>query len=444
MSPWCLRSTNHVPKAPTFHQSRPRDAYVPPITSPQRLSSTNHVPAAASVADHASLRCGDFPGASPPRLVQGSPISRGPVASQGALDQACVRGEKKVPLLPTPRGSGAARRRPDAQEGLCYEDFGAGKCKEFLGEDVSKEDCCQNPNYGYRPRAGAPCQSCRQAEWSDWTPWSPCSVSCEEGVQRRSQACLGQGQCSGGPRKRWEIQACSLKDCCPVMGGWSAWGPWSSCSVTCAEGVKKRVRRCTEPAPICGGSCPGPDSETMACDTNKICPTHGNWGSWGQWGPCSATCSPEDVRPKPQQRRWRVCNNPLPSVIPLGLPCIGSTSEDQSCPGLPFCPVDGGWNNWETSSPCSVTCGLGRVTQKRLCNNPAPRHGGKACLGLNTRSHFCNTKIPCPVDGRWSEWGEWSTCTRPGYHREHQLPGDRGAAEADAGVQGAQPRWEAL
>ncbi|XP_053871064.1 properdin, partial [Malaclemys terrapin pileata] len=270
----------------------------------------------------------------------------------------------------------------DAQERLCYEDFGAGKCKLFLGEDVPQEDCCQNPNYGYRPRAGAPCQSCRQAEWSDWTPWSPCSVSCAEGVQRRSKTCLGQGQCSGGPRKKWEIQACSLKDCCPVMGGWSAWGPWSSCSVTCAEGVRKRVRRCTEPAPICGGSCPGPDSDTTPCDTNKICPTHGNWGSWGQWGPCSATCSPEDVRLKPQQRRWRVCNNPPPSVIPPGLPCIGSASEDQSCPGLPFCPVDGGWNNWETSSPCSVTCGLGRVTQKRLCNNPAPRHSGKACLGL--------------------------------------------------------------
>ncbi|TFJ96127.1 pseudouridine synthase [Platysternon megacephalum] len=290
----------------------------------------------------------------------------------------------------------------DAQEGLCYEQFAAGKCKEFLGEDVPEADCCLNPNYGYRPRAGAPCQSCGQAEWSDWTPWGPCSVSCREGVQRRSQTCLGQGQCSGGPQKKWEIQACSLKDCCPVMGGWSAWGPWSSCSVTCAEGVRKRVRRCTEPEPVCGGSCPGLDSETLSCDTNKICPTHGDWGSWGQWGPCSVTCSPEEVEQKPQQRRWRVCNNPPPSVIPPGLPCSGST-------------MDGGWSKWETSSPCSVTCGLGRVTEKRLCNNPAPRHGGKSCLGPNTRPNFCNTKIPCPVDGRWSEWGEWCTCTRPGY-----------------------------
>ncbi|KAH1180690.1 hypothetical protein KIL84_001624 [Mauremys mutica] len=248
-----------------------------------------------------------------------------------------------------PKGSSYDPLKEGAQDGLCYEQFGAGRCKELLGEDISQADCCLNPTYGYRPRAGAPCQSCRQAEWSHWTPWGPCSMSCGEGVQRRSQTCLGQGQCSNGPRKRWEIRACSLKDCCPVMGGWSAWGPWSSCSVTCAEGVRKRLRSCTEPAPICGGSCLGPGTDTQSCDTNKIC------------------------------------------------------------------PMDGGWSNWETSSPCSVTCGLGRVTQKRLCNNPAPRHGGKACLGLNTRSYFCNTKTPCPVDGQWSEWGEWSTCTRPGY-----------------------------
>ncbi|XP_044844305.1 properdin [Mauremys mutica] len=323
-----------------------------------------------------------------------------------------------------------------AQDGLCYEQFGAGRCKELLGEDISQADCCLNPTYGYRPRAGAPCQSCRQAEWSHWTPWGPCSMSCGEGVQRRSQTCLGQGQCSNGPRKRWEIRACSLKDCCPVMGGWSAWGPWSSCSVTCAEGVRKRLRSCTEPAPICGGSCLGPGTDTQSCDTNKICPrslssrigSQGGCGTpslegfrkrldkpLGQWGLCSATCSPEGAGQKPQQRRWRVCNNPPPSAVPPGLPCSGSANEDQACPGVPFCPVDGGWSNWETSSPCSVTCGLGRVTQKRLCNNPAPRHGGKACLGLNTRSYFCNTKTPCPVDGQWSEWGEWSTCTRPGY-----------------------------
>ncbi|EMP42333.1 Properdin, partial [Chelonia mydas] len=198
-------------------------------------------------------------------------------------------------------------------------------------------------------------------------------------------------------------------------GGWSSWGPWSSCSVTCAAGVKKRIRRCTEPAPVCGGSCPGHSSESLPCDTNKICPTHGNWGSWGQWGPCSATCSPEEAGPKPKQRRSRVCDSPPPSSIPPGLPCSGSASEDQSCIGLPFCPVYVGWSDWQPSSPCSVTCGMGRVMEKRLCNNPAPRQGGNTCLGLNTRSHFCNTKIPCPVDGRWSEWGEWSTCTRPGY-----------------------------
>ncbi|XP_067408301.1 properdin [Emydura macquarii macquarii] len=302
-----------------------------------------------------------------------------------------------------------------AQDSLCYERFTAGGCQELLGEGVSQEDCCLNPDYGYQPHPGAPCQPCRPAKWSAWTPWSPCSVSCGEGVQRRSQTCQGQGQCQGDQRRKWETQACSLNDCCPVMGGWSAWGPWSSCSVTCAQGVKRRVRSCTEPMPVCGGHCPDHDSESLPCDTYKICPTHGNWGSWEQWGPCSATCSPEGAEQKPTQRRWRVCNNPAPSRIPPGLPCSEASSEDRSCPGLPYCPVDGSWSNWKPSSPCSVTCGVGRMTEKRLCNNPAPQHGGKACPGLDTRSQFCSTKIPCPVDGQWTDWDKWSDCLRPGF-----------------------------
>ncbi|XP_074873986.1 properdin [Carettochelys insculpta] len=302
-----------------------------------------------------------------------------------------------------------------AQGGLCYERFQGGTCQDLLGADVPEEDCCMNPKYGYQAHPGAPCHPCRPAEWSAWSPWGACSVSCREGVQRRSQTCLGLGTCPGGEQKRWESQACSMQECCPVMGGWSAWGPWGSCSVTCAEGLKKRERSCAMPAPACGGSCPGQDTETQPCDTYKICPIHGNWGHWGEWGPCSATCSPEEAEQRPKQRRWRVCNSPAPSVIPPGLPCSGSNSEDQFCTGLPHCPVDGGWSDWKPFSPCSVTCGIGRIINKRTCTNPPPLHGGKDCPGLDTQSHFCNTKTPCPVDGHWSEWGEWSLCTRPGF-----------------------------
>uniref|UniRef100_K7FKD3 Spondin-like TSP1 domain-containing protein n=1 Tax=Pelodiscus sinensis TaxID=13735 RepID=K7FKD3_PELSI len=160
---------------------------------------------------------------------------------------------------------------------------------------------------------------------------------------------------------------------------------------------------------------------------------HGNWGSWGTWGPCSATCSPEGAGLKPQQRRRRVCNSPTPSKVPPGLPCPGSDSEDQACPGLPYCPVDGSWSAWKPLGPCSVTCGLGRIMEKRFCNNPAPQHGGKNCPGLDTQSHFCNTKTPCPGKGAgpgsvpWMGVGE-GTHTVPG--REGRCrDGTRGAGK---------------
>ncbi|KAF7243961.1 Properdin, partial [Varanus komodoensis] len=229
----------------------------------------------------------------------------------------------------------------EAENVLCYATFDrtTGTCNDLLGDGATAEECCLNHQYGFRLNTDAPCQSCGAASWSEWTPWSPCSVSCTEGVQQRKRICHGwsSGSCEEHA-KEWQMQPCSQKGCCPVQGGWSEWGAWSPCSVTCLKGVQTRKRTCTNPAPSCGGSCNGPSTETQPCDTRQICPTHGNWGNWGNWGPCSATCTPESGSQKPRQQRQRQCNNPQPSVSPRGNPCPGSDREYQNCAGLPFCP----------------------------------------------------------------------------------------------------------
>ena len=49
-------------------------------------------------------------------------------------------------------------------------------------------------------------------------------------------------------------------------GGYTEWGNWSACSVTCSSGERLRTRECTNPAPAHGGAeCEGPPQESLEC-----------------------------------------------------------------------------------------------------------------------------------------------------------------------------------
>ena len=54
-------------------------------------------------------------------------------------------------------------------------------------------------------------------------------------------------------------------------------------------------------------------------------------------------------------------------------------------------PVDGGWSNFGDWSTCSETCGGGSQTRTRSCNNPSPTDSGAQCVGENSESQPCNT-----------------------------------------------------
>ncbi|KAJ8411993.1 hypothetical protein AAFF_G00142600 [Aldrovandia affinis] len=296
----------------------------------------------------------------------------------------------------------------------CYKNFDEkqGSCGHLLGE-VEVNDCCRNPHYGYGGN-DIVCQSCRPARWTDWTPWGPCSVSCLEGVQQRRRFYYGMGISKDTQDLvQLETKSCQESDCCPKQGGWSDWGAWQACSVSCGVGKKLRERMCSSPPPTCRGSCAGPSSESSPCDTGMVCPVHGSWSAWGPWGTCGSSCVREGSG-LPVRQSTRFCTNPAPSTDPPGLFCPGLASKTEPCVGLPYCAVHGGWGLWAEYGGCSVTCGLGERVRMRSCDSPAPQHGGNYCPGDNTASLLCNTTLDCPVDGQWSEWSAWSECKRTG------------------------------
>ncbi|KAF0886776.1 PROP protein, partial [Crocuta crocuta] len=305
---------------------------------------------------------------------------------------------------------------PGSDPVFCFTQYeeASGKCMGLLGGGVSVKDCCLNPAYAFQKPGSKLCQACRLPQWSPWSAWAPCSVTCTEGSHLRHRRCVGWGgQCSEKVEPgtlEWQLKACEDQQCCPEMGGWSNWGPWMPCSVTCSKGTRTRQRTCDNPSPKCGGQCPGKPQESEPCDTQQVCPIHGAWAAWGPWGPCSGSCLGGPS--KPVERRSRTCSAPEPSKKPPGKPCPGPENEQQTCPGLPPCPVAGGWGPWSPVSPCPVTCGLGQVLEKRTCDRPEPQHGGPFCVGDAVRTFICNTAKPCPVNGEWGSWEQWSTCAR--------------------------------
>ena len=55
--------------------------------------------------------------------------------------------------------------------------------------------------------------------------------------------------------------------------------------------------------------------------------------------------------------------------------------------------MDGEWGEWGAWSDCTRTCGAGLSSSARMCDNPAPAHGGKYCVGERRRYRVCNLDV---------------------------------------------------
>ncbi|XP_048579836.1 uncharacterized protein LOC116619170 isoform X2 [Nematostella vectensis] len=245
--------------------------------------------------------------------------------------------------------------------------------------------------------------------YTAWSTFTECSKSCENGTRYRYRNCSqplpqhGGRNCSHlGDDK--EQENCNTH-MCPIHGGYTEWTNFTECTVSCGNGTKFRNRTCTNPEPRHGGrDCDGPAVEILACNTH-FCPIHGGYTMWSNFTTCSVSCG------NGTRTRIRNCTNPPPKHNGRTCDVLGPRIETQPCNTF-YCPVDGGYTQWSEYSQCSKTCGLGEAFRTRNCTNPKPQHGGKGCQGASTQRRVCVIVLNCPVDGGYTQWTKYSECSK--------------------------------
>ncbi|KAM4026917.1 LOW QUALITY PROTEIN: SCO-spondin-like [Anomaloglossus baeobatrachus] len=77
--------------------------------------------------------------------------------------------------------------------------------------------------------------------------------------------------------------------------------------------------------------------------------------------------------------------------------CAGAEFDSKSC-FVKACPVNGAWSQWGDWSMCDVKCQGGTRSRRRRCENPPPKNGGLPCHGVPAQTESCNLQ-PCVDTG---------------------------------------------
>ncbi|XP_037905898.1 semaphorin-5B [Hermetia illucens] len=142
-------------------------------------------------------------------------------------------------------------------------------------------------------------------------------------------------------------------------------------------------------------------------------PVDGGWSAWSDWFKCAQNTE-QDIDNLSGNVDMCLCRRRTcnnPTPKNGGEPCKGIDILVSNC------TVNGGWTEWSAWSSCSQTCGMAVKTRRRTCGNPKPAHGGRTCVGVDRQELYCPLLPPCPVpeeqpvDGGWGPWGSWSDCS---------------------------------
>ena len=126
---------------------------------------------------------------------------------------------------------------------------------------------------------------CDVSEWSDF---SGCSRSCGAGIRTRTRTVVNHAMHGGYvcPLLKEEVK-CNDNPC-PVDCQLSLYSEWTTCSVTCGTGSRRRERTVSQ-ASLHGGVACGELIETAVCNTTP-CPVDCVVSSFSAWSSCTKTC----------------------------------------------------------------------------------------------------------------------------------------------------------
>ncbi|XP_059089002.1 properdin-like isoform X3 [Tigriopus californicus] len=138
-------------------------------------------------------------------------------------------------------------------------------------------------------------------------------------------------------------------------------------------------------------------------EINYIEEVDGGWGEWTSWGECSGTCGTTTMS------RNRECSNP--PMKHNGKPCPGQMKEFQQCEFLGPCPIHGAWTDWSSWTPCTKSCDSGLQSRNRSFVPTLSLHSTAEPAKVPPIRHKLVATDPCPIDGAWTTWSVWSSCT---------------------------------
>lgn len=231
--------------------------------------------------------------------------------------------------------------------------------------------------------------------YGPWSDWSSCSVTCGGGHRRRDRTCTerGPGAAPCGSESR-EVEECS-NSACPVDCALSDWSEWSECSASCGGGISERNRTVMVAADPGGRPCPAPLTLHRTCNSHN----------------CTPACPRDQVFSSCASSCPRTCAD-----LQLESPCVsgacepgcacppGKVLQGDSCVALEECPC---------VLPVSGLLGTENLTlEERTREYPAGTTVHYQCNNCSCLlgSFVCSSQ-DCDVDCQWSQWSAWTSCS---------------------------------